>query len=83
MENVNNPIFVNFRSGSTSVSDSVFFTPTELTDNLSFAIKNAVIIDFSIGEIEQIDSNKENQKKQYEAEDLSLLRHSSKPYMVY
>lgn len=51
MENINNTIFVNYKSENTSISDSVFETPTELTDNLSFALKNNIIIDYSIGEV--------------------------------
>ena len=59
MENINNTIFVNYKSENTSISDSVFETPTELTDNLSFALKNNIIIDYSIGEVDKSDVNKE------------------------
>jgi hypothetical protein len=59
MENINNTIFVNYKSENTSISDSVFETPTELTDNLSFSLKNNIIIDYSIGEVEKSDVNKE------------------------
>jgi len=66
MENINNAIFVNYKTGNTSVNDSLYQTPTELTDNLSFAIKNNVIIDYSLAEIEKSDVNKEPQKEKAE-----------------
>lgn len=59
MENIHNTIFVNYKSESTSISDSVFESPTELMDNLSFALKNSIIIDYSFGDVEKSDVNKE------------------------
>lgn len=59
MENIHNTIFVNYKSENTSISDSVFESPTELMDNLSFALKNSIIIDYSFGEVEKSDVNKE------------------------
>lgn len=53
-----NTIFVNYNTDNTSVSDSFFEVPTELTDNLSYAIKNNLMIDYSLGEIEKSDINK-------------------------
>lgn len=62
--NVNyNTTLVNYGNESTSVSDSFYSTPTELTDNLSYAIKNNIIIDYSFSEIEKSDVNKEPEKK--------------------
>jgi hypothetical protein len=62
--NVNyNTTLVNYRNDSTSVSDSFYTPPTELTDNLSYAIKNNIIIDYSFAEIEKSDVNKEPEKK--------------------
>lgn len=63
MENINNTIFVNYNTENTSISDSVFEIPTELTDNLSFALKNNIIIDYSLGEVEKSDINKEVSKE--------------------
>lgn len=62
MENINSAILVNYNTGNTSVNDSIFDTPTELTDNLSFAIKNNIIIDYSFADIEKSDVNKESQE---------------------
>jgi len=59
MENYYNTIFVNFKSENTSISDSVFEIPTELTDNLSFALKNRIIIDYSFSEVDKSAVNKE------------------------
>jgi hypothetical protein len=61
-----NTIFVNYKSENTSISDSFFETPTELTDNLSFAIKNNIIIDYSFGEIEKSDINKATEQAKQE-----------------
>ena len=62
--NVNyNTTLVNYRNDSTSVSDSFYTPPTELTDNLSYAIKNNIIIDYSLSDIEKSDVNKESEKK--------------------
>ena len=63
MENLNNAIFVNYNSENTSISESFYEAPTVLTDNLSFAIKNNIIIDYSLGEIEKSDLNKESQEE--------------------
>jgi hypothetical protein len=65
MENANT-IFVNYKTDNTSISDSFFEAPTELTDNLSYAIKNNVIIDYSLGEIEKSDINKDSEKSNSE-----------------
>lgn len=65
MENTNT-IFVNYNTENTSISDSFFEVPTELTDNLSYAIKNNVIIDYSLGEIEKSDINKETEQSKSE-----------------
>ncbi|NOY51247.1 MAG: hypothetical protein GXO88_11900 [Chlorobi bacterium] len=62
MENINNAILVNYNTQNTSASDITYETPTELTDNLSFAIKNNVIIDYSLAEIEKSDVNKDSQE---------------------
>lgn len=62
MKNINSAILVNYNTGNTSVNDSIFDTPTELTDNLSFAIKNNIIIDYSFADIEKSDVNKEPQE---------------------
>lgn len=59
----NNAIFVNYKSENTSVSDSFYEAPTESTDNLSFAIKNNIIIDYFLGEVEKSDVNKEAQEE--------------------
>jgi hypothetical protein len=65
--NINlNTTMVNYRNGDTSVGDSFYSQPTELTNNLSFAIKNNVIIDYSLAEIEKSDINKEYEKKMSE-----------------
>ena len=62
MENINNAILVNYNTQNTSASDITYEIPTELTDNLSFAIKNNVIIDYSLAEIEKSDVNKDSQE---------------------
>lgn len=62
MENINSAILVNYNTQNTSASDIIYETPTELTDNLSFAIKNNVIIDYSLADIEKSDVNKESQE---------------------
>ena len=65
MENAN-IIFVNYKTDNTSVNDSFFEIPTELTDNLSYAIKNNVIIDYSLAEIEKSDINKDSEQSNSE-----------------
>jgi hypothetical protein len=62
MENINSAILVNYNTQNTSATDIIYETPTELTDNLSFAIKNNIIIDYSLANIEKSDVNKEPQK---------------------
>ncbi len=62
MENINNAILVNYNTQNTSANNIIYETPTELTDNLSFAIKNNVIIDYSLAEIEKSDVNKDSQE---------------------
>jgi hypothetical protein len=66
MKNLNSAVFVNYRTGNTSVTDNIFEIPTELTNNLSFAIKNNVIIDYSFAEIEKSDVNKDSQIEEIE-----------------
>jgi hypothetical protein len=66
MENINSTVLVNFGTVDTSITDNIYQTPTELTDNLSFALKNNIIIDYSFAEIEKSDVNKDFQKENLE-----------------
>ena len=45
----------NYYSDHTSASDNFQDAPPFLTDNLSFAIKNNVLITYSLGEVKQSD----------------------------
>lgn len=66
MENLNSTVLVNYGTADTSITDNIYQTPTELTDNLSFALKNNIIIDYSFAEIEKSDVNKDSQKDNIE-----------------
>lgn len=63
MEYLNSTVLVNYGTADTSITDNIYQTPTELTDNLSFALKNNIIIDYSLAEIEKSDVNKDSQKE--------------------
>jgi len=63
MEYLNSTVLVNYGTADTSIIDNIYQTPTELTDNLSFALKNNIIIDYSLAEIEKSDVNKDSQKE--------------------
>lgn len=63
MENINSTVLVNYGTADTSITDNIYQIPTELTDNLSFALKNNIIVDYSIAEIEKSDVNKDSQKE--------------------
>lgn len=41
---------VNYKTDLTSASDNYSDTPTEKTDNLSYSIKNQIIVDYSFCE---------------------------------
>jgi hypothetical protein len=66
MEYLNSTVLVNYGTADTSITDNIYQTPTELTDNLSFALKNNIIIDYSFAEIEKSDVNKDFQKEKLE-----------------
>lgn len=66
MENLNSTVLVNYGTADTSITDNIYQTPTELTDNLSFALKNNIIIDYSFAEFEKSDVNKDFQKEKLE-----------------
>ena len=63
VESINSTVLVNYETSDTSVTDNVYQTPTEHTDNLSFALKNDIIIDYSLAEIEVSDVNENLQPK--------------------
>ena len=62
----NNSVFVNYQNENTSISDSFFECPAVLTDNLSFAIKNNLLVTYSLGEFERSSINKKDLDKIYE-----------------
>ncbi|NLO04176.1 MAG: hypothetical protein GX126_18020 [Bacteroidales bacterium] len=66
MENLNNTVLVNYGTADTSITDNIYQIPTELTDNLSFALKNNIIVDYSFADIEKSDVNKDSQKDNIE-----------------
>jgi len=66
MKYLNSTVLVNYGTADTSITDNIYQTPTELTDNLSFALKNNIIIDYSFAEIEKSDVNKDFQKEKLE-----------------
>ena len=63
MESINSTVLVNYETSDTSVTDNVYQTPTEHTDNLSFALKNDIIFFYFLAEIEVSDVNENLQQK--------------------
>lgn len=79
MENLNSTVLVNYGTADTSITDNIYQTPTELTDNLSFALKNNIIIDYSFAEIEKSDVNKDSQKDNIEKQATHNMRYKKLP----
>jgi len=57
---------VNYRNDNPSLIDLFYSQPTELTDNLFYAIKNNVLIDYSLANIKKSDVSNEYEKRNTE-----------------